>query len=305
MRFWKVEPSFRTNMALRGYSPPVFTRDGRMVASGNESGQVTVWDVATKQVVATLPAEPNPVAFTSDGKVLITASVPTALPVFPNRIAGLKFWDLASATPKSVVVFSPLKQPVTVVQLSPDGTMLATGNHEGNVILWDTKAGTVLDKLPTLSKRIYNLVFTGDSKMLGVGISGGMKIWNLKTRHVTFIPEANYLAIAFSLDGQTVATGVHNEVKLWHTATGEPLATIPGHREWIKWLAFSKDGRSLASAGEEIKVWNLATGREVASFLPNSDSQLVTFSPDGRTLLGGKVGEFYIWSTASENDQAR
>jgi WD40 repeat protein len=71
----------------------------------------------------------------------------------------------------------------------------------------------------------------------------------------------------------------------------------------INWLSRAKEGRTLASAGKEIKLWNLTTHREVGSFLPDS-SLFVSFSPDGQRLLGGNIGEVHVW-TASENALTR
>lgn len=57
-----------------------------------------------------------------------------------------------------------------------------------------------------------------------------------------------------------------DQLRLWRTATGELLTTIRG-RGFVRWVVFSKNGRTLVSAGHDVQVWNLATFREVASLM--------------------------------------
>jgi len=163
----------------------------------------------------------------------------------------------------------------------------------------------VRDRLPSTAPRVWNLVFSPDSKVLAIGPEGNTKLWHLGSKRVIVLAEGAALPVAFSPDGQIVATGSFNEVKLWQTATGESAGTLKGHREGIFSVAFSKDGRTLASASEDIKLWNLATRREVASFRQDKAFNFVMFSPDGRSLLGGRVGEGYIWTAARPEDPFR
>ena len=305
MRFWKVEASIRKNSVLKVFSLPVFSPDGKTVAGCDEHNQAAIWGLATGEVTTTLDGEQNPAGFTADGKVLITASVPAPLPLYPNPIAGLKYWDVGSTTLKRSVIFSPANQPASAVSLSPDEKTLATGDLAGEVILWDTQSGTVRDRLPSTAPRVWNLVFSPDSKVLAIGPEGNTKLWHLGSKRVIVLAEGAALPVAFSPDGQIVATGSFNEVKLWQTATGESAGTLKGHREGIFSVAFSKDGRTLASASEDIKLWNLATRREVASFRQDKAFNFVMFSPDGRSLLGGRVGEGYIWTAARPEDPFR
>ncbi len=306
MRFWNAEAGKPTNVVVRLHSLPAFAPENRTVAVGNADGQIDLWDLETGALKETPPSEPNPLAFSQDGNVLITATARTPLPLQPNRIAGLKFWERGSRTPSKVVEFSPPNLIVSAARLSPDASLLATGDPQGKVIIWDTKTGTVRKQLNAGSERIWNLVFTADGSVLAIGLDGGedggeTKLWNLNTGSLISVAGGGS-AVAFSPDGTVVATGYYRTVRLWRTATGEELETLRGHREPVIWLAFAKDGRTLVSAAEEIKLWNLAARREVASFLPDAASVFVGFSPDGRHLLGGKVGEVHVWTAAKDAD---
>ncbi len=76
-------------------------------------------------------------------------------------------------------------------------------------------------------------------------------------------------------------------IRLWRTADGVAAGFLPGHLEDVDDLAFSPDGRTLASVcqRESLKLWHLPTLREVFSeALPHAGRHL-RFSPDGKRLV--------------------
>ena len=112
------------------------------------------------------------------------------------------------------------------------------------------------------------------------------------------------LAIAFSPDGQLLATGNANcEIHLWRVSDRQRLLTLQGHKGWVRKVAFSPDGQTLASASEDgtIKLWDLPSG-EYQFTLCKYDHSVngVTFSPDGQLLAnGGNDCTIRIWDAVN------
>ena len=75
-------------------------------------------------------------------------------------------------------------------------------------------------------------------------------------------------------------------MQLWDPATGEPLRTLTGHTDRVKGVAFSPDGRLLASGGAgEVQLWDPATGEPLRTLTGHTSwVKGVAFSPDGRLL---------------------
>lgn len=113
-------------------------------------------------------------------------------------------------------------------------------------------------------------------------------------------------SVAISPDGQTLATvnsdmrtmSSQNSVKLWDMATGKELATLPGHKDGTVSVAFSPNGKILATGGlndASVKLWDIQTGKEIKSYRAGSGNESgirstyatvhsVQFSPDGQTV---------------------
>ncbi len=121
-------------------------------------------------------------------------------------------------------------------------------------------------------------------------------------------PRNTVVALAFSTDARTIATGdFANLVQLWDAATGDPLGP-PLLQENIVWtVAFSPDSTRLAVGTHEerlaghagVRIWDLATRRPIgrpARHHPTGTAEQLLWSPDGSTVtsLSSSVGELML-----------
>jgi WD40 repeat protein len=159
---------------------------------------------------------------------------------------------------------------------SPDGRLVATADHN-NVILYDAADGRQVQVLPHPQRnpRVVRLVFAPDGKSLAIG-RGGWRDPGL--------------------------------VEVWDLATGTQRAAWRSHAQGINALAFSPDGKLLASASTDMTValWNMETMQEESKILNVSGlvPLALAFSPDGKTLSVGtgprdfrvrRPGEIQLW----------
>jgi WD40 repeat protein len=108
---------------------------------------------------------------------------------------------------------------------------------------------------------------------------------------------ADYVGLAFSRDGRTVAARGLETVKLWDVASGCNVATLNGHDERVCSVAFSPDGNTLASASHStINLWDIPSGRRKCVHKGGIEKvECLAFSPNGRTLAWGTDSSITLW----------
>jgi WD40 repeat protein/predicted Ser/Thr protein kinase len=322
----------RRGAALPGHDRIVaavaFSSDGRWLASLDGSGTVRVWETAGRRAVFTRVVGPPVVggaghllAFSPDGKLL--AAVDSALapkaepgpgPGLPPAPGAVRVWEVPGG--RDVFTLRGHAGGVAGLAFSPDGTRLATVNEgvlagpnlasrKGEVKVWDVTGGKELITLPGRG----DVAFSSDGRRLAaLNADGRPQVWDLATHQEKFALPESARGIAFSPQGSWLATA-GPEVRVWDAATGGLLRTLGTHKTGSAIVAFSADGRLLASAGLTdglLYVWDVATGRRLAS-LPGNPGLLcgLAFSPDGRHLAvaGGAQrafgGRSYTYASAS------
>jgi WD40 repeat protein/serine/threonine protein kinase len=198
---------------------------------------------------------------------------------------------------------------VTVLETSPDGTMIAAGRLDGAIVLWSAQTGALTHELRHNPSRVWDLAFSPDGRTVCSGGDDGIaRLWHLTdhTRSATVLRHGGHLRrVSFSPDGSRILTGADDgTVKLWSVFTGRPTDVVVTHPGGIHHGAqFDPQGNAFLTygGGDCARLWNAATGQPLGPPLQHRRWVLAAaFSPDGRFLLTGSVdATARLWERAS------
>jgi WD40 repeat protein/transcriptional regulator with XRE-family HTH domain len=308
-----------------------FSPDGKLLATGTESGLVRVWDVAASlaaasgQELLTLRGHAGPVTitdFSPDGTRLASASYD----------GTAKVWDVASG--QELFTLAGHTSAILNLGFSPDGTRLATPSWDGTAKVWNLSYEWELMGLAAHASGVDGataIAFNPDGTRLATsGDDGKVKIWELEmsaksasARELSTVVNhtAEIWDVALSPDWTRLATASDDgTIGMWDADSGRELFTLTSHTpspisvsfNGVTGVDFSPDGKYLASVGDDgmVRIWDAATGREVfamqahtadysaaSPFLGASD---VAFSPDGtRLVTAGTDDKAIVWDIST------
>ena len=211
--------------------------------------------------------------------------------------SSIGIWLYDTSTGQEVDLFAGHIAWVNSVAFSPDGSTLATGNHDNTIRLWDAKTGAHIRTLHGHTNDVESVAFSLDGTTIASGSADDtIRLWDAKTgAHIRTLHghSQTVYSVAFSPDGTTLASGSHDtSIRLWDAKTGATIRTIAGEDSWavINSVVFSPDGTTFASGGLDgtIRLWDAKMGVHIRTLHGHTNEvESVAFSPDGTTLATG------------------
>ncbi len=269
-------------------------------------GNVYLVDVDTRRIVTSLQGHDktvNSVAFSNDGKLLVTASEDNTVRVWAR-----------SGTNKPMITFAGHSGGANKALFSPDSTLVAAGSGDGTFQVWELKSRKLIaDSIVNVSG-IMSLAFAPDGKMLLLGTRDGpVLFWNVHDRKIADKrdPKQGLInCIAFSRDGREFATaGSDCTIKLWNTADRSVKPkTLRGHQDLVFSVAFSPTESRLASGSgdQTVKLWNTERKFIMPTLTQHAAVTSLAIAPGGKMLasadgesigrVAAKKPEIHLWS---------
>lgn len=285
VRTWTIETKRMRTHHSSSYFYQAFRPDGRQLARATSDGVVRIWDPAAGLMLQALVDAPHEynrgLAWSPDGKLFASASVEThAGGAGEVRVRNASDW-------RTVRILKA--GDVRHLFWSPDGTRVGAFTRDRKVTYWDISTGQnvhnfVIEPEILLSYGSYSPVALSlnGTMLASAHVDKVIRLWEVQTgkllRGIKFHDEAAVLA--WSPDGQTLATFATDQLSLWDVGTGGlrrkiklPVASIEGF-----FLAWSPNNREIYGGG---KVYRSETGEELRTVAG------MLLSPDGKTVATG------------------
>ncbi len=309
-----------------GADAAAFSPDGSILATAGADGTVRLWSIA-RIIGRPVSSMDTSVDGTRQGAIALSPDG-TTLAAVAVAIAGnstiVRLWNTGTRRP----VGKPFASGTDWVVFSPDGKVLATGQVNGSVQLWEvTSAGPQPMRKPFTDASW--LAFSPDGTMAATVSSDGgfgspVQLWHFTRAgpqpfghplgsanggpgSVVFSPDGTKLAVIGEQDYSAGADGATifveaGPVQLWNTRTGKMIGSAFADVNGGAYqAAFSPDGTMLVTLGGDgaARLWNAVTRRQIGSPI-NGAAYSAAFSPDGKVLAtGGIDSKARLWDIAT------
>ena len=300
VRIWDLTAPAVEPIALRADTSSeetggITSPDGKRLAINSLDNKVRVLDLTHPEAEAiVLPHEAHvsSIAFSPDGTRLASGSADK----------NVRIWELAD--PKTEPLTLRHETPVTSVAFSPEGARLASGSADKKVRIWDlTHPEAEPLTLRGLDVIADSVAFSPDGKRL-ISVSGKtIRVWDLAHPNAELFTLHQFTSGSFAPGGKSRADVSKETVRIWDTSDhrAEPLI-LRGHEDNVNSVAFSRDGRRIASGSSDktVRIWDLTSPKDEPLTLRHEQFlDAVAFSRDDNWLASssssGVETELWIW----------
>ena len=329
---WRLYPpqaEKEVDWSIQGAS---WSNDGRYLAmaGGDPFGSTdppsfSIWDVnENKLTMENLGDKLNfmglEAQYSPDNKLILYLG----FPVFPDFSGLATAYVFDTQSGEIIQTFTPGDDNlIRSAAWSPDGSQVATGLFNNQIIIWDYKTGKQIAKLVHSNNEsmfINYVEWSPDgSKIAGASDESSAGVWDAHTWKSLYTvqhqPPTFVSVAAWSPDGARLLTVAGNDeqgakdhtARIWDGTTGEELLTFANHTRTIFFGDWSPNGKRIVTTGSDgtVRIWDSLSGDELLMLsLPMGYGVLPWWSPDGKHLaiVGHEtlVSVWNVWQSKEE-----
>jgi len=239
------------------------------------------------------------VAFSPDGQMIATSSDDLQIRLW-NADTGELRYELPGN-----------RNAIFCMTFSPDRRWLAAGGDGGQIRLWNVETGQLWKTLSGQDSEVTALSFSpSGTTILAVGST--ITSWNIDAEQANLSVKdilvrrfhtSNATIVAISPDrGSVVASGDHG-LTAWDVSSDKSRTIVSGDGYKIRAVAFSPDGKTLASGGWDnmVRFWNFESGKEIHTCAGHTNHIFdMAFAPDGKSVASaGRDSTVRVWDAGS------
>lgn len=283
----------KAELASLAYSP-----NGEALAGGLMLGSVNVWNATSGQSRYSLPAHRGRIGLTAwspDARSLVAG------PSYTWDWRPVEFLDTGSGAPRSSSIVTP---PLTCVRWgSQSGSLVLAAMLWVKVAHLKSGKESHFEEKPPEYPTAFDV--SPDGKRLAVTVYiGNTQIWDTSVAEAKLVARLPLAAkaVAFSPQGELLAVGSEQEVKLCDSETGEVGKSFPAVAGNIRAVAWSPNGKTLVAGAEDKKLhlFDVESKRLVATCEGHTEpADTLGWADGGKTLISGNASEVCVWDPAS------
>ena len=258
-----------------GVDSVAFSPDGERLVAGGDEG-ITLWSVPEKRFIDAFDYNTATVAFSPNGQ----------------RIAGaawdLNLWDITdSSSFRKVGLFKHHTHDafVQAIAFSPDGKWLVSGDSQGELKVWDVQnERAAIPPLKGGKSSIRSVKFSPDNAnriLASAGPDGDVLLWRTTDWRIEHrISTGTVLDLAFSSDGNTLASVGWDTVDFWAVENGTPIISF---KERARSVAFALNGNTFATGGTDgfLRIWDVSQSAIPQQLVMKDAVRIIYFLPKG------------------------
>jgi WD40 repeat protein len=258
----------------------------RLVSSEFLAGKMIAWDTMTGGKIAQDSSHSEKITalvFSPDGKT-----------VYSTGDTTLRSWNMDKTSARVLVSLGEYRW-LTALGLSRDGKLLAAGENDGTIHVWDVATWEKKTRFSGHKGAIKTLAFSGDGKKLASGsVDHTACIWDIaaeklltpRTGHRTSVA-----GVAFTPDAKRVITSAAFDSRLLNWAQdGSRRELENAFRETNRFSLMERHGSLLVTVGhfDEIDLWRLPDLEKTRTIKSKAQGiNAIALSSDGRTISAG------------------